>query len=292
MWRSPWVEVAEKHPHPRFEHSCCLIGSTMYLFGGNTSALSHRMPPSKLPASLRSTSTGSQYHPSPYPCSFFPCTVSLHISPLNGTAPGIVSEQVEDYVAGGRYLADVWQLNLETLTWTNVTTAFSQEANGADVEGDGPPTNGAAVFPACAAAVALPHRGRALLLGGHTKAQKNNPSAPLVVRMLDPARRTWGLLPCSGAVPAARGSHVAAIIGDKVRSHDSVAFVHLCPPGNQLRCWLSMPLRSMARVQDEACRKGNDASAGRGIPDIQAAGIMAVLALSSVDVVVSDMSRA
>lgn len=38
VWRSPWVEVAEKHPHPRFEHSCCLIGSTMYLFGGNTSA--------------------------------------------------------------------------------------------------------------------------------------------------------------------------------------------------------------------------------------------------------------
>lgn len=34
-WRSPWV-VAEKHPHPRFEHTCCLIGSTMYLFGGNT----------------------------------------------------------------------------------------------------------------------------------------------------------------------------------------------------------------------------------------------------------------
>lgn len=37
-WRTPWV-VAEKHPHPRFEHSCCLIGSTMYVFGGNTGAL-------------------------------------------------------------------------------------------------------------------------------------------------------------------------------------------------------------------------------------------------------------
>lgn len=39
-WRTPWV-VAEKPPHPRFEHSCCLIGSTMYVFGGNTGTLSN-----------------------------------------------------------------------------------------------------------------------------------------------------------------------------------------------------------------------------------------------------------
>lgn len=111
----------------------------------------------------------------------------------------------------------MWQLNLETLTWTDVTTAFAQEANGSAPE-DASDSAAAAVFPACAAAVALPHRGRALLIGGHTKAQKGNPSAPLVVRVLDPARHTWGVLPCSGAVPAARGSHVAAVIGDKVRS--------------------------------------------------------------------------
>eukprot|EP00892_Ulva_mutabilis_P007657 jgi/Ulvmu1/5263/UM022_0057.1 len=152
VWRSPWVEVAEKHPHPRFEHSCCLVGSNMYLFGGNTT--------------------------------------------------------------GGRYLSDVWQLNLETLAWTNVTTAYSQESNGSAPEEDAG-SSWVPMFPACAAAVALPHRGRALLIGGHTKAQKNNPSAPLIVRVLDPARQTWGVLPCSGAVPAARGSHVAGIIGDK-----------------------------------------------------------------------------
>lgn len=36
-WRTPCV-AGEKHPHPRFEHSSCLIGSTMYVFGGNTGA--------------------------------------------------------------------------------------------------------------------------------------------------------------------------------------------------------------------------------------------------------------
>lgn len=170
----------------------------------------------------------------------FPYAVSLHIWPVDSVAPGTQSEHVQVCAAGGRYLSDVWQLNLETLTWTDVTTAFSQEANGTDTDEGAPPTNGATVFPACAAAVALPHRGRALLLGGHTKAQKNNPSAPLVVRMLDPARQTWGVLPCSGAVPAARGSHVAAIIGDKVRSHDSVGFV-------RLRCTSKSPPKPLAQ---------------------------------------------
>lgn len=130
--------------------------------------------------------------------------------------PAMPKLSIEDYAAGGRYLSDVWQLNLETLAWTNVTTAYSKAANGATAE-IAADNNGTAAFPACAAAVALSHRGRALLIGGHTKAQKNNPSAPLVVRVLDPARQTWGVLPCSGAVPAARGSHAAGIIGDKVR---------------------------------------------------------------------------
>jgi hypothetical protein len=114
--------------------------------------------------------------------------------------------------AGGRYLSDVWQLNLETLTWTNVTGAYAiTEAAQEDAEGAE-----SAAFPACAAAVAIPHRGRALLIGGHAKAQKGDPNAKLVVRVLDPARRTWGVLTCSGDVPLARGGHAAAIIGDKV----------------------------------------------------------------------------
>ena len=52
-WRTPWV-AGEKHPHPRFEHSSCLIGSTMYVFGGNTGALpSHLGPrPSSLAANF------------------------------------------------------------------------------------------------------------------------------------------------------------------------------------------------------------------------------------------------
>jgi hypothetical protein len=37
-WRSPWI-VADKHPCPRFEHSCCVLGNVMFLFGGNCGAL-------------------------------------------------------------------------------------------------------------------------------------------------------------------------------------------------------------------------------------------------------------
>ena len=36
-WRSPWI-AADKLPYPRFEHSCCVLGSKMYLFGGNCGA--------------------------------------------------------------------------------------------------------------------------------------------------------------------------------------------------------------------------------------------------------------
>jgi acyl-CoA-binding protein len=37
-WRSPWIS-ADKHPVPRFEHSCCLLGNFMFLFGGNCGAI-------------------------------------------------------------------------------------------------------------------------------------------------------------------------------------------------------------------------------------------------------------
>lgn len=157
---------------------------------------------------------------------------------------------MKELAAGGRYLSDVWQLNLETLTWTNVTTAYSQEANGSTTD-EIPDDTVANVFPACAAAVALSHRGRALLIGGHTKAQKNNPSAPLIVRVLDPARQTWGALPCSGAVPAARGSHVAAIIGDKVLSASHCipfSILHLVGPAWQAASHAEMLVCFLAHV--------------------------------------------
>lgn len=116
-------------------------------------------------------------------------------------------------------MQDVWQLNLETLAWNNMTTAFnpadtSAESNGEATDTASTPTSTA--FPASAAGVAIPHRGRALLIGGHSKAQKADPSAELTVRVLDPARHTWGVLPCTGSVPPARGGHAAALIGDKV----------------------------------------------------------------------------
>ena len=116
-------------------------------------------------------------------------------------------------------MPDVWQLNLETLAWNNMTTAFDPADVAAESNGDAASTPSVAAspaFPASAAGVAIPHRGRALLIGGHTKAQKTDPSTELTVRVLDPARHTWGVLPCTGSVPPARGGHAAALIGDKV----------------------------------------------------------------------------
>lgn len=69
-------------------------------------------------------------------------------------------------------------------------------------------------FPATAAAAAVQHRGRVLLVGGHVKENKKNPRAPLTVRVLDPAARTWSVLGCDGDVPRTRGGHVVCVIGE------------------------------------------------------------------------------
>ena len=100
----------------------------------------------------------------------------------------------------------MWQLNLDTLAWSNVTSSYEVS--------DHPDDPVPARFPATAAAVALPHRGRILLIGGHVK--QKDPKAPLAVRVLDPTRSTWSVLHCGGDVPLTRGSHVASIIGDTV----------------------------------------------------------------------------
>jgi len=77
------------------------------------------------------------------------------------------------YSAGGRYLADLWQLDLDNLEWSCTTAAFG--AGGDE----------AAAMPPCAGMVVLPHRGRILVVGGHTKDKRT--SEPLMVRVLDPA---------------------------------------------------------------------------------------------------------
>jgi hypothetical protein len=105
-------------------------------------------------------------------------------------------------------LSDVWQLNVDTLEWTCATASYG--AAEPAVAGEPP-----AVLPPCAGMVALAHRGRILVVGGHTK--DKNARSPLLVRALDPARGCWSLLQCDGDVPTTRGGHGAAVIGDKVR---------------------------------------------------------------------------
>lgn len=107
----------------------------------------------------------------------------------------------------------MWQLNLETLAWSEVTSSYDVVEHGDDPV--------PAQFPASAASVALAHRGRILLIGGHMKpkdpkAKKKDPALPLAVRVLDPARSSWSVLQASGDVPRTRGSHAACIVGDRV----------------------------------------------------------------------------
>ena len=99
----------------------------------------------------------------------------------------------------------MWELDLDALAWSNATSTFDVVEHADDAV--------PARFPASAAAVALAHRGRILLVGGHVK--QKDPKAPLAVRVLDPVRKQWSVLPCEGeSVPRTRGSHVACIIGD------------------------------------------------------------------------------
>jgi hypothetical protein len=109
------------------------------------------------------------------------------------------------FAAGGRYLSDVWQLNLDALAWRDVTDCTVMGS-----QHDSEPLR----FPATAAAVAVPYRGRILLVGGHVKENKKKPEVPLAVHMFDPARGSWSVLACGGSVPCTRGGHVACVIGD------------------------------------------------------------------------------
>eukprot|EP00887_Chlorella_sp_A99_P000351 scaffold13.g351.t1 len=124
---------------------------------------------------------------------------------------------------GGRYLSDTWALNLEDLTWAQLSSSGRGGGAAPLPASTAPATNGGelpapAALPPVAGHAAVAWRGSVLVVGGHTKAKDAVPELP--VRMLDPASGAWSWLETSvgegDAVPKPRGGHSATLVGDKV----------------------------------------------------------------------------
>lgn len=114
---------------------------------------------------------------------------------------------------GGRYLNDAWALNLEDLTWAQLS---------------GPRAN-AGALPPLAGHASVAWGGQVLVVGGHTKAKDAVPELP--VRALDPSTGAWTAFETHAgegdAVPKPRGGH-------SVRVHANAAAA-----GHRRRIWHS-----------------------------------------------------
>ncbi|KAK9821109.1 hypothetical protein WJX81_006949 [Elliptochloris bilobata] len=117
---------------------------------------------------------------------------------------------------GGRYLGDVWALELATLTWRPVSGVKS-----APPTPQPPPQEGAALpppppggLPPCAGHALVAWGTQLLCLGGHTKAK--DAAAAMAVRCFDTLARAWTQLSPSAQAPTSRGSHSATLVGGRV----------------------------------------------------------------------------
>ena len=77
-------------------------------------------------------------------------------------------------IAGGRYLGDVWVLDLDTLTWTPANDCLNSQSSASPPPSSDPATTPPPPpppFPSTAGHVLLPWEGNILSIGGHTKVQ-------------------------------------------------------------------------------------------------------------------------
>ncbi|EFJ47063.1 hypothetical protein VOLCADRAFT_121032 [Volvox carteri f. nagariensis] len=107
---------------------------------------------------------------------------------------------------GGRYLSDLWALDLAAGTWSPLQL---QPAAGTGAD----PAAAAAAFPPTAGHTVTVWNGKLYVLGGHTKAKGD---AAMVLRVLDPAASTVAEPVTSGQAPSARGGHTATLLGNKL----------------------------------------------------------------------------
>jgi hypothetical protein len=98
--------------------------------------------------------------------------------------------------AGGRYLGDVWILQLDTLTWVAVTGSGKavQPPPTHTEDGNAPEDAAAAapasrVLPPCAGHAVVPWGNKLLVVGGHMKVAVRSDSAGSPVHDNDPVAK-------------------------------------------------------------------------------------------------------
>ncbi|KAL0028321.1 hypothetical protein WJX79_010343 [Trebouxia sp. C0005] len=131
---------------------------------------------------------------------------------------------------GGRYLNDVWVLNLDNLTWQLVTTSakplppvgggsfdeiepvVSTPLLGHKEDSSKPSSTSA--LPPSAGHVLLAWGSNLVCIGGHTKAK--DAKVYMVIRVLDTHKHEWSIMSPAGNAPPQRGGHSGTLVGSKV----------------------------------------------------------------------------
>ncbi|KAK9814161.1 hypothetical protein WJX72_001384 [[Myrmecia] bisecta] len=115
---------------------------------------------------------------------------------------------------GGRYLNDVWILNLDSLTWTAVGPSSKSGTPPPSSDPHSTPPPPPPPLPPCAGHVLIPWGSNLLCIGGHTKAK--DALSEMAVRVLDTHAMVWSVLTPRGTAPPSRGGHTGTLIGNKV----------------------------------------------------------------------------
>ncbi|GIL81267.1 hypothetical protein Vretimale_1171 [Volvox reticuliferus] len=106
---------------------------------------------------------------------------------------------------GGRYLADVWALDLVSGAWSPLHLQPAGAVAQVDASTAFPPTAGHTVTA---------WNGKLHVLGGHTKAKGS--TTTMSIRVVDPVARTVEQPEASGQAPTSRGGHTATLLGNKL----------------------------------------------------------------------------
>ena len=156
-----------KRPPPRYEHAVALVRRTLYIVGGNCGegllCLAARLLLRSVSLSIESRQSIELRH--------VPSTGCPRAAETQVWAATVVSQA--ELPAGGRYLNDVWTLDLETLVWQLLSTRAvpREDADGAEVASE----EGAALlqpaFPPLAGHALVVWGTSILCIGGHTKVQ-------------------------------------------------------------------------------------------------------------------------
>mmetsp|Transcript_31138 Transcript_31138/g.69212 ORF Transcript_31138/g.69212 Transcript_31138/m.69212 type:complete len:720 (-) Transcript_31138:447-2606(-) len=134
---------------------------------------------------------------------------------------------------GGRYLPDVWKLDVTTLQWSSLQTHPYKEPKAAESEGSEgageQQANGGGDAPAkpspvphveglgpCAGHSVTAWKDALIIIGGHVKAQARKPEGGIAVRLLDTSTGEMATVTPKGDAPAARGGHTATLLGRRI----------------------------------------------------------------------------